>query len=176
MVGAGVAGLVCAKELVGLGKDVLLVEASDRVGGRVQTDEVDGFLLDRGFQVFIEAYPSVKRQLDYEALELQPFWPGALVRADKGFHTVADPFRRPQDLLKGLLAPIGSFADKLKVAALRFATTSKSLSKLFAAPETDTLTHLKKTKGFSDQMINRFFRPFYQVRYSHTYLLCIKGS
>ena len=64
---AGVAGLVCAKELAAAGKEVLVLEAADRVGGRVQTDEVGGFLLDRGFQVFIEAYPAVKQQPDRRA-------------------------------------------------------------------------------------------------------------
>ncbi len=165
VVGAGVAGLVAAKELAAQGKDVLVVEAGDRVGGRVQTDEYKGFLLDRGFQVFIEAYPAVKRQLDYQALDLQSFWPGALVRAEGKFATVADPFRRPQDLVKGLLAPIGSLTDKIKVGLLRFEETSKPLRRVFAGPETDTLTYLTKTKGFSSAMVDRFFKPFYQGIY-----------
>lgn len=165
IIGAGVAGLVTAKELVAQGKDVIVVDAATQVGGRVQTDEYKGFLLDRGFQVFIEAYPAVKRQLNYKALDLQSFLPGALVRAEGGFHTVADPFRRPQDLIKGLLAPIGSLADKVKVGLLRVQATTTPLRSVFVSKETDTLTHLTKTKGLSSEIVNRFFKPFYQGIY-----------
>jgi len=165
IIGAGVAGLVAAKELAAQGKDVIVVEAAKQVGGRVQTDEYKGFLLDRGFQVFIEAYPAVKRQLDYKALNLQSFLPGALVRAEGGFHTVADPFRRPQDLIKGLVAPIGSLTDKVKVGLLRVQATTTPLRSVFEAKETDTLTHLTKTKGLSPAIVNRFFKPFYQGIY-----------
>ncbi|TFJ86044.1 hypothetical protein NSK_002864 [Nannochloropsis salina CCMP1776] len=165
VIGAGVAGLVAAKTLAAEGKDVVVVEAANQVGGRVQTDEYKGFLLDRGFQVFIEAYPAVKRQLDYQALDLQSFWPGALVRADGGFHTVADPFRRPQDLIKGLLAPVGSLGDKFKVGLLRVQATLTPLRAIFDSAETDTLTHLSKTKGLSPAIIERFFTPFYQGIY-----------
>ncbi|CAN0231849.1 unnamed protein product, partial [Phaeothamnion confervicola] len=95
VVGAGVAGLTCARALSQAGIDVRVYESSDDVGGRVRTDVVDGFLLDRGFQVFIEEYPEVRRQLDYEALNLKRFEPGALVRCDGGLHLVSDPLRRP---------------------------------------------------------------------------------
>lgn len=95
MIGAGVAGLVCARILTRGGFVVRLLEASDGVGGRVRTDEVDGFLLDRGFQVFIEAYPEPNRQLNYKLLDLQRFDPGAVVRYDGGFHLVSDPIRKP---------------------------------------------------------------------------------
>jgi phytoene dehydrogenase-like protein len=61
IIGAGIAGITAAKVLKAAGKSVLLLEASDRVGGRVRTDEVDGYLLDRGFQVFLTAYPEAQR-------------------------------------------------------------------------------------------------------------------
>ncbi|MEM1305107.1 MAG: FAD-dependent oxidoreductase, partial [Planctomycetota bacterium] len=80
VVGAGMAGLCCAKTLRGAGVHVTVLEASDGVGGRVRTDVVDGFRLDRGFQVFSNAYPEAQRQLDYGRLDLRPFEPGALVR------------------------------------------------------------------------------------------------
>jgi monoamine oxidase len=53
VVGAGLAGLSCAKQLSGMGRRVILLEASDRVGGRVRTDVVDGLNLDHGFQVLL---------------------------------------------------------------------------------------------------------------------------
>ncbi|MGB1610682.1 MAG: FAD-dependent oxidoreductase, partial [Ilumatobacteraceae bacterium] len=79
VVGAGLAGLSCAVTLHRAGVDTIVIEASDGVGGRVRTDQVDGFLLDRGFQVMLTAYPELHRQFDVEALDLRSFDPGALV-------------------------------------------------------------------------------------------------
>ena len=86
VVGAGLAGLAAAKRLIASGRSVLVLEASDGVGGRVRTDEVDGFHLDRGFQVLLTAYPELHRQLDVDALHLRSFDPGALVWCDGGLH------------------------------------------------------------------------------------------
>jgi phytoene dehydrogenase-like protein len=77
VVGAGLAGLCCARELMIQGVDVLLLERSAAVGGRLRTDETDGFHLDRGFQVLLTAYPEARRVLDYERLGLRPFYAGA---------------------------------------------------------------------------------------------------
>jgi len=73
VVGAGLSGLTCALRLHQAGIPVHVIEASDGVGGRVRTDQVDGFLLDRGFQVYLSAYPQAGELLDLEALELQAF-------------------------------------------------------------------------------------------------------
>ena len=89
VVGAGLAGLSAARELQRAGRTVTVVETSDGVGGRVRTDHVDGFLLDRGFQVLLTAYPEARRQLDFDALSLQRFDPGAGVRVGNRFHVVA---------------------------------------------------------------------------------------
>ncbi|HEX3955681.1 MAG TPA: FAD-dependent oxidoreductase, partial [Trebonia sp.] len=62
--GAGVAGLACALDLVASGVPVTVLEGADAVGGRMRTDQRQGFLLDRGFQVFNTSYPQVKRRLD----------------------------------------------------------------------------------------------------------------
>jgi hypothetical protein len=91
VVGAGVAGLTCARELRRAGVEVTVLEASDGVGGRVRTDVVDGYLLDRGFQVLPVAYPEAQRLLDLEALRPRPFQRGAIVRLDGRFRRVADP-------------------------------------------------------------------------------------
>ncbi len=159
VVGAGLAGLCCARALVEAGLEVVVLEASDRAGGRVRTDEVDGFLLDRGFQVLLTAYPEAARVLDYAALDLRPFSPGSLVRCDGAFHRLADPWRRPLDAARGLLAPVGSLADKLRIRTLRREVTRPPLDTLFERPETTTEAALR-TRGFSDRMIDRFFRPF----------------
>jgi hypothetical protein len=86
VVGAGIAGLNAADQLTKAGLRPLVLEAGDGVGGRVRTDRVDGFLLDRGFQIFLTGYPEAQRVLDYEALQLQPFYAGALVWWNGGFH------------------------------------------------------------------------------------------
>jgi phytoene dehydrogenase-like protein len=159
IVGAGLAGLCCAFRLHQSGMSSLVLEASDGVGGRVRTDKVEGFLLDRGFQVLLTAYPEARRVLDYDALNLRPFYPGALIRYKNRFYRFADPWRRPVDGLLGLLTPMGSFADKLRIRKLRNHVLTGSLSDLYSRPETTTLRALRNV-GFSENMIDRFFRPF----------------
>ena len=78
IVGAGLAGLCCARLLQEKGVSFQILEASDGIGGRVRTDELDGFLLDRGFQVLLTAYPEAKRVLDYSRLDLKPFGHAAI--------------------------------------------------------------------------------------------------
>src|SRR3984957_12528376 len=119
IVGAGLAGLCCARELQAKGVSFQVLEASDGVGGRVRTDEVDGFLLDRGFQVLLTAYPEAQSVLDYTALDLHAFEPGAMVRFNGQFWRLTDPIRRPADLLSGLMAPVGTWRDKLASLILR---------------------------------------------------------
>ena len=106
IVGGGLAGLCCARYLNQQGIENEVLEASDRAGGRVRTDEVDGFLLDRGFQVLLTAYPEAQRVLDYESLELCRFEPGALVRYRGKFRRFADPWRQPRHLLATALSPL----------------------------------------------------------------------
>lgn len=95
VVGAGLAGLAAATELRRHGRSVVVLEASDGVGGRVRSDRVDGCRLDRGFQVLLTAHPELDRQLDVTPLELCSFDPGALVWLGGGFTEVGDPLRRP---------------------------------------------------------------------------------
>ena len=93
VVGGGVAGLACARTLSKKGVSVRVIEAADEVGGRVRTDVVEGFKLDHGFQIFLTSYPEARAVLDYDELQLQPFYAGSLVFWNNGFHRVADPFR-----------------------------------------------------------------------------------
>jgi phytoene dehydrogenase-like protein len=159
VVGAGLAGLCCARELASEGVEARVLEASDAVGGRVRTDRVDGFLLDRGFQILLTAYPECRRMLDYAALDLRPFYPGARVRFDGSFYRVADPTRAPLDAVAAAFSPIGTLADKLAILRVRQRAREGTLDDLFARPETTTLDALRG-HGFSDAMIERFFRPF----------------
>jgi phytoene dehydrogenase-like protein len=120
---------------------------------------VEGFLLDRGFQVLLTAYPEAQKVLDYGALSLKPFYPGALIRHKNHFYRFADPWRHPIDGLLGLFTPVGSFSDKLRVRKLRSRVLRGSLSDLYNRPESTTLQALQYV-GFSENMIDRFFRPF----------------
>lgn len=160
VVGGGLAGLCCARRLVAAGRRVLVLEASDRPGGRVRTDLVAGFRLDRGFQVFLTAYPEAQKVLDYDALRLRPFYPGALVRMQDRFERVADPLRRPLDGLRGLASSVGSLRDKFLVTLVRRKATRGDLESLFARPAISTRESLRSA-GFSRGMIEAFFRPFF---------------
>ena len=155
IVGAGLAGLACAHRLHAAGRSFVICEAADRVGGRVVTDLCEGFRLDRGFQVLLTAYPEARRLLDYDALALRRFYPGALVRHGGKWHRVADPFRHPIDGLRGAFNPIGSFVDKLRVGWSRLGGFDFSRH----AADLTTLQALQ-AEGFSESMIERFFRPF----------------
>jgi phytoene dehydrogenase-like protein len=160
IIGGGVAGLCCALRLQEKEIPCVVLEASDAPGGRVRTDRVDGFLLDRGFQVLLTAYPEARRLLDYRALRLRTFAPGALVRIQGKLHRVSDPFRQPWTLPATLLAPVGSLADKLAIARLRSYVRSGTVEEIWTRPETSSLEALRSF-GFSQRMIDAFFRPFF---------------
>ena len=159
IVGAGLSGLCCARKLQQQGMGCLVLEASDGVGGRIRTDIVDGFRLDRGFQVILTSYPEAKSILDYEMLDLKPLLPGALVRFGGLFHELTDPWRRPFAAMRSLRSPIGTFADKLRVAGFRSRSLRGTIEDRFCDPETTSLKALEDA-GFSPSMIERFFRPF----------------
>jgi phytoene dehydrogenase-like protein len=160
IIGAGLAGLTCARRLHAAGVSCVVFEAGDAVGGRVRTDIVEGFRLDRGFQVFLTAYPTARVWLDYEQLQLRDFAAGSRVRCDGAMHEVSDPWREPGAWWATLRAPVGSLADKVRIATLRRAARRGSLAELWARPETTALAALR-AHGFSERMIERFLRPWF---------------
>ena len=160
VVGAGLAGLNCSAILERAGLDITLLEASDAPGGRVRTDKVDGFLLDRGFQVLLTAYPEAQRALDYLTLDLKELKPGALVRYHGHFHDFADPFREPLSAMNLIFDPIVSFTDKRLVAKLRSTVLNGTPADLFGHEESTTREYLTAF-GFSPKIIERFFEPFF---------------
>jgi phytoene dehydrogenase-like protein len=160
IVGAGLSGLCCALELQRRGIDATILDAADAPGGRVRTDVVDGFLLDRGFQVLLTAYPEAQNALDYAALDLKPFYPGALVHADGKLRKLADPLRKPSDLVESIFSPVATIADKVKIAELILKLKSGPVDRVFDEPEIETIDFLRE-HGFSEKVVERFFRPFF---------------
>ncbi|WP_405208071.1 FAD-dependent oxidoreductase [Aquimarina sp. LLG6339-5] len=160
VIGAGVSGLIAAQILENYGYAPTIIEATDRAGGRVKTDIIDGYQLDHGFQVLLTAYPAVQKYLDLEKLSLQKFLPGASIFIDDKLKTIGDPLRNVSLLFPTLFSNIGSFSDKLKVLRLNKMLKNKSVSDIFDESEISTLAYLKKY-GFSQEMINSFFKPFF---------------
>ena len=158
VVGAGLAGLSVATRLAAAGVDVQVLEAAARVGGRLATDRVDGFVVDRGFQVFNTGYPRAA-DLDLPALDLGYFTPGAVVRVDGAAHRVADPRRRPGAALDTLRAPIGSLPQKAAIAAFSARAGYWPVRRLLAARETTAAEHLRQA-GVGTAALERFFGPF----------------
>ena len=159
IVGAGLSGLSAAVHLHRQGRKVLILEASDRAGGRVKTDLVDGFILDRGFQVLLTAYPEAKKLLNYKDLQLQKMLPGATVLYDGGSFEIADPIRRPMALFSTLFAPVGTIRDKINTLWLKNKLQKMSIDEIFNQREQTTLQQLSDY-GFSQKMIQRFYKPF----------------
>ena len=160
VVGAGLAGLSCARHLMNRNASFIICEADDRIGGRLKTDLLDGFLLNHGFQVLQTAYPEARRQLDYHRLDLKPFAPGAIIRVNGRFHRVSDPRRRPRDIWSSLTAPVGTLADRLRMIRIASSARRGSVSSLFRSPDMTTLEFLQ-SQGISEKMIERFFKPFF---------------
>jgi predicted NAD/FAD-dependent oxidoreductase len=136
----------------------VVLEATDGVGGRVRSDLVDGFRLDRGFQVLLTAYPEVDRQLDVKALDLRSFLPGSLVWTGQRPYAVGDPLRRVSLALPSAVAPIGSVADKVRLAKLLARVRSADPRDLLRGPDVSTIDSLRSA-GFGDRILERFFRP-----------------
>jgi glycine/D-amino acid oxidase-like deaminating enzyme len=162
VVGAGLAGLTCAKVLTERGAEVAVFEASDDIGGRARTDEHDGFLLDRGFQVYFTSYPVARRHLDYGALDFRSFDPGAIVCRGPEKSVLSDPLRDPKAFLPSLLSDAATFGDKLRTLdlAARTAQGGNSAGEENGEPDTSTLEYVRAAR-LSEHYIDSFFRPFY---------------
>ncbi|MFE9342915.1 NAD(P)/FAD-dependent oxidoreductase [Streptomyces olivaceus] len=159
VVGAGLAGLACALDLCRAGRRVALLEASDGVGGRMRTDRRDGYLLDRGFQVFNTSYPQVKRRLDLKRLRLRPFTPGVLAHTPGGPVRVADPTRRPESARALLPGRVFGARDLAALAALTAGDALLPAGVLKRRADRSTSAALRRA-GVSDAAVAHVLRPF----------------
>jgi protoporphyrinogen oxidase len=169
IIGAGISGLIAAKVLEDNGFSTVVIEATDRAGGRVKTDIVKGYQLDHGFQVLLTAYPAAQKYLDFEALDLQQFLPGASIFKNRKQKIIGDPIKDISLLFSTLFSGIGNFSDKLKILKLNSRLKEKSISAIFSDKEQSTFSYLTAF-GFSDEMITNFFRPFFSGIFLETEL------
>ncbi|TQN43526.1 flavin-dependent amine oxidoreductase [Blastococcus colisei] len=158
VVGAGLAGLSAATRLAAADVDVQVLEAGTHVGGRLATERIDGFVVDRGFQVLNTGYPRAA-DLDLDALRLGWFRRGAVVRVDGRAHRVVDPRQAPGDVVGTATAPIGSLRDKAALAAFSLRSGYAPVDRLLASPER-TAEQALRSAGAGDVALERFFRPF----------------
>ncbi|MEQ9095269.1 MAG: NAD(P)/FAD-dependent oxidoreductase [Phycisphaerales bacterium] len=164
IIGGGLAGLNCARVLHAAQRPFVLLEASDRMGGRVRTETIEtlegAYLVDRGFQVLLTAYPHAAEAFDYESLDLRCFYPGAKVILSGDFHRVADPRRRPGDALRGFRTPIATTRDKLRLAEWSLRVLAGPVENIWKRPGRSAIEALRDA-GFDESTIDRFFRPFF---------------
>ncbi|MFZ0324836.1 MAG: FAD-dependent oxidoreductase, partial [Actinomycetes bacterium] len=159
VVGAGLAGLCTARCLHQAGLDVRVVEASDGVGGRVRTDRVDGYLLDRGFQLYNPAYPEGARVLDHTALDLRPLTRGLLVAMGDRQWRLGDPRENPGWAWDGLRAPIGSLSDRARFVAWALQQARRDPEAIVDEVDMTTEQHLRALR-LSPRFVDRVVRPF----------------
>ena len=160
IIGGGISGLIAARVLEEHGLSATIIEATDRLGGRVKTDVLDGYSLDHGFQVLLTAYPAAKKYLDFDALALQEFLPGSAIFKNGKQKIIGDPLRNLSLLLPTLFSGIGTVNDKLKILALNRRLKKKSIQNIFAEKEQTTISYLENI-GFSEAIITDFFIPFF---------------
>ncbi|HEV2068076.1 MAG TPA: NAD(P)/FAD-dependent oxidoreductase [Thermomicrobiales bacterium] len=166
IVGAGLAGLTCARELHRAGVPVRVIEVEDTVGGRVRSwrDE-SGFIIDRGFQIMLSAYPAVARQVDLDRLGSAAFDAGAVIWTGSRRIPLADPLRHPASLIRDLTAPVFGMADKLRLARWALETSRADWDSSADAANEQGIDRsgmaMLRDRGFSTGFIRRFAQPFW---------------
>lgn len=159
VVGAGLSGLVAALDLTAAGLNVAVLDRANHVGGRVSTDRVDGFVLDRGFQILNTSYPQVRRRLDLAAMGARRLTAGALVRHDGRLRRIGNPLRQPTSLPGQLtdhllspveLARLGRYSARSGLRSAKYLTCAKDISAAQAFREA----------GLGGAPTDRFLAPF----------------
>ena len=159
IIGGGLSGLSCAVRLEKEKRDYILVEKTNRIGGRVGSIYENGNIYDIGFQVFNTAYHNTLQLLDKKEINLRLFKPGSVVHDGSSFKLISDPLRDPKKLFVSLFSSLSSFEDKLRVLSLIFNLSNYDILK-DKSTDMATIDFLKKRK-FSAKFIELFFRPFF---------------
>ena len=159
IIGGGLSGLTCAVRLEEQKRDYMLIEKSNRLGGRVGSIYENGNIYDIGFQVFNTAYQNTIRLFDENEIKLRMFKPGAVIHDGSSFKLISDPLRDPKQLFVSLFSSLSSFKDKLRVLSLIFDLYNYDIQK-DKSEDMTTIDFLKKRK-FSDKFIELFFNPFF---------------
>ena len=163
IIGAGLSGLTCGWYLKKNSiDDIIIFESSEKAGGKIKTDRIDGFQLDRGFQVLLPAYPETKKVLDYDKLQLQRFHKGSLIYKNNKKIPFYDPENGFKALLKTVVNGPGSLIDKLILLKLKWTIGRLSVEKIFNSKKTITSLEYLRELGFSERIIEDFWIPFYQ--------------
>jgi protoporphyrinogen oxidase len=160
IIGAGISGLIAAQILENHGYHPTIIEGSATIGGRVKSDVIKGYTLDHGFQVLLTSYPAAKQYLNYDTLDLQELLPGATIFKNGKQQTIGDPLRSLSLLIPTLFSSIGLISDKIKILKLNTLLKKKKLFTIFKEDEKTTLQYLKNL-GFSEEIIQSFFKPFF---------------
>lgn len=159
IIGAGMSGLTAAHEVFQKGLSFKVIEASSSVGGRMKTERIQGFQLDRGLHFFQTAYPEAQKVLDYKDLELKEVYQGTLIYHNHDFSLLSNPFKKPSDVLSSMIADIATWKDKLKIMSLIFALRNTDIHHIVKECK-QSAEEFFRSYGFSDLFINSFLRPF----------------
>ncbi|MDS0134368.1 MULTISPECIES: NAD(P)/FAD-dependent oxidoreductase [unclassified Amycolatopsis] len=159
IVGAGLAGLAAAVTLHRAGVPCTVLEASDDVGGRVRTDVVDGFRLDRGFQILNPAYPAIRRLVDVDALQLGRFWRAVRVSDDDRLSLLGHPLDTPKALRDIAARRYLSAKDLAALGALSARVAAGPAQAIIDRDDRTTLAELRHA-GVSARAVETVFRPF----------------
>lgn len=159
IIGAGIAGLACAMKLKKNNRNFIIIEQSDRVGGRVGSIKENEYIFDLGFQVYNTEYYETNSLLNLKELKLKVFKPGASIYNGRRFEILSDPFRDPSTIFETFFSGMTTFKDKIKILTLKRALSSYCISE----DQSEDMTTLKylKSYGFSNKIINGFFKPFF---------------
>lgn len=159
IIGAGIAGLACAMKLKKNNRNFIIIEQSNRVGGRVGSIKENEYIFDLGFQVYNTEYYKTNSLLNLKELKLKVFKPGASIYNGRRFEILSDPFRDPSTIFETFFSGMTTFKDKIKILTLKRALSSYCISE----DQSEDMTTLKylKSYGFSNKIINGFFKPFF---------------
>ncbi len=160
VVGAGLAGLACARRLAARGREVTVLEASDAVGGRVRTDVVDGFRLDRGFQVLNDGYPELPAHLDLAALRLKRLDDAVIVRRHDRLIRVGNPLAAPGDAFALVSSPLLPFSQKVRLGLYAGVVAALPVKRILAREDLPAAEAWAEA-GLSQETVESVLRPFF---------------